>query len=85
MKCWYIIRYTGSISVVAYPRSWSTTYTTTALREYLSTGYGMRFSTEIYGSKREKTVFHQDLQEACFVLTEISENLRRPPGVYWRM
>ena len=53
------------------------------LREYLSTGYGLRFSTEIYGSKREKTVFHEYLQEACFVLTEISEisgNLREFTG-----
>ena len=32
-------------------------------REYLSTGYGLRFSTEIYGSKREKTVFHEYLHE----------------------
>ena len=55
------------------------------LREYLSTGYGLRFSTEIYGSKREKTVFHEYLQEYCFVLTEISENIWKPPGVYGRM
>ena len=46
------------------------------MREDLGTGYGLRFSAEIYGSKREKTVFHKHLQEACFVLTEISENLR---------
>ena len=48
----------------------------------LSTGYGLRFSTEIYGSKWEKTVFHEYVQEACFVLTEISENIRKPLGVY---
>ena len=48
----------------------------------LSTGYGLRFSTEIYGSQREKPVFHGNLQEACFVLTEISENFRKPLGVY---
>ena len=52
------------------------------LREDLSTEYGLRFSTEIYGSKREKTVFHEYIvQGACFVLKEISENLRKPPGV----
>ena len=47
------------------------------LREYLSTGYGLRFSTEIYGSKWEKTVFHEYLQEYCFVITspKISGNL----------
>ena len=51
--------------------------------------YGVRVrapvSTEIYWSKREKTVFHEYLQEACVVLTEISENLQKPPGVYVRM
>ena len=55
------------------------------LREDLSTGYGLQFSTEIYGSKREKTVFHKYLQETCFVLTEISESLQKPPRVYERM
>ena len=44
-----------------------------------------RFSTEIYGSKREKAVFHKYLQEACFVLTETSESLWKPPGVSGRM
>ena len=34
------------------------------------------FSTEIYGSKRENAIFHEYLQEACFVLTEISGSLR---------
>ena len=58
---------------------------TTGLREYLSSGYGLRFSTDIYGSKREKTVFYEYLQQRCFFLTEISESLRRPPGVYRRM
>ena len=47
-------------------------------------GYGLRFPTEIYGNKREKTVFHESLQEASVVLTEISENLRRPQGVCGR-
>ena len=51
-----------------------------SLREYLSTGYGLRFSTEIYGSAREKTVFHKYLQEVCFVHTEISGNLREFTG-----
>ena len=48
------------------------------LREYLSTGYGLRFSTEICWSKREKKVFHEYLQEYCFVLTalNISRSLR---------
>ena len=44
-------------------------------REDLSMGYGLRFSMEIYGIKQEKTVFHEYLQEACFVLTEMSGNL----------
>ena len=44
--------------------------------------YGVRapVSTEIYGSKPEKTVFHGYLQEVCFVLTEISGNLREFTG-----
>ena len=49
----------------------------------LEYGVRLRFSTEIYGSKREKTVFHEYLQEACFVLTEsskISGNLREFTG-----
>ena len=49
------------------------------LREYLSTGYGLRFSTEICGGKWERTVFHEYLQEARFLLTDISENFRKPP------
>ena len=36
-------------------------------REYLTAGYGLRFSTEIYGSKREKTALHENLQEGCFM------------------
>ena len=55
------------------------------VREDLSAGYGLRFSAEFYGSKREKTVLHEFLQEACFIVTEISEKLRKPPGVYGRM
>ena len=53
------------------------------VREDLSTGYGLRFSTETYGSKREKTVFQEYLQEACFVLTDISKlsrNIREFTG-----
>ena len=33
------------------------------------------------GNLQEKTVFHECLQEACFVLTLISESLRNLPGV----
>ena len=46
--------------------------------------YGVR-APVFYGNLREKTgetVFHEYLHEACFVLTEISENLWKPPGVY---
>ena len=43
------------------------------LREDLNTVYGLRFSTEIYGSKQEKTVCHEYLQEACAALAEIFE------------
>ena len=46
--------------------------------------YGVR-APVFYGSKREKTFFHEYLQEACFVLTEIFESLWKPPGVYGRM
>ena len=35
--------------------------------------------TVIYGSKREKTVFHEKLQEMCFALSEISERVRQAP------
>ena len=51
------------------------------LREYSSMGHGLRFSTDISGSKQEDTVFHEHLQDACFV-TEIFESLRKPPGVH---
>ena len=47
----------------------------------MSKGYGLRFSTEIYGSKGEKAVFDEYLQETCFALAEVSEDLRKPPGV----
>ena len=47
--------------------------------------YGLRFFTEIYGSKPEKTVFREYLQEGCFIISEIFERLRKPPGVYGRM
>ena len=56
-----------------------------SVREDLGTEYGVRLSTEIYGSKREKTVFRECPQEACFVLTRISESLRKPPGAFRRM
>ena len=53
------------------------------------TGYGLRFSTDIYGSKREKTAFHKNLQEAfknlqeaCLDLPEVSRNIRKPPGIH---
>ena len=54
-----------------------------SLSEYLSTGYGLRFSTSIYGSEREKPVFDKYLQEYYFVLTEIFKifwNLREFTG-----
>ena len=47
------------------------------VREDSSTGYGLRFSTEIYGRKRFS---NEDIQETCFVLTEISGNLREFTG-----
>ena len=50
------------------------------LREYLSTGYLLRCSTEIYGRKRETMVFHKYLQECWFVLRDIFEHLRKPTG-----
>ena len=46
--------------------------------------YGAR-APVFYENIREQAVFHEYLQEACFVLAEISDNLRKPPGVYGRM
>ena len=46
-----------------------------SVRGSLSAGYGLRLSTEICGSEREKKGFHEYLQEYCFVLTGISESL----------
>ena len=46
--------------------------------------YGVR-APAFYGNLREQTVFHENLLEACFVLIEISESLRKPPGDYGRM
>ena len=46
------------------------------LREYLSTGYGLRFSAEIYGSNRENSVFHEDLQDILFYS---DRHLRKSP------
>ena len=45
---------------------------TSTVREYSSTGHRLRFPTK---NIREQTVFHEYLQEACFVLTNISGNL----------
>ena len=53
---------------------------TWGIREVLSTGYGLRLSTEIYGSKRDKIVFQEYLQEYCFVPTEISEHFKEFSG-----
>ena len=47
---------------------------------YLSTGYGVRLSTEIYGSKRERTFFYENLQEARFVISAISEQSPEDSG-----
>ena len=46
------------------------------IKEVLEYGVRLRFSAEIYGSKREKTLFHEYLQEACVAVTEISKSLR---------
>ena len=43
--------------------------------------YGVR-APFFYGNLQEKTVFHEYLQEAYVVFTDISESLRKPPGVY---
>ena len=51
--------------------------------EYGRGTYGLRCSAEICGSKWERTIFHEYLQEYCFVI-EISENIRKPPRVYGR-
>ena len=48
-------------------------------------GYGPRFSAEINGNKREKPAFHENLQEASSVLTEITESPRKPPGIHKNM
>ena len=32
------------------------------------------------GANGRKHFFHEYLQECCFVLTEVCENLRKPPG-----
>ena len=53
------------------------------IRECLSTGYGLRFSTEIFGSKREKTVFHETYRKPVLFLQKspkISRNLREFTG-----
>ena len=46
------------------------------------------WSPIFYGNlcdKRETTVFHEYLKEISFALTDISESLGKPPGVYGRM
>ena len=46
--------------------------------------YGVR-ATVFYGSLREQmgeNDVRENLQEACHVLTEISEHLRKPPGTH---
>ena len=56
------------------------------LRECLSTGNGLWFSTNIYGSKREKTVFHKTYRKPVLFLqkasksSKISGNLREFTG-----
>ena len=46
----------------------------------LRTWYGLQLSTETPREQTGETVFHEYLQEACFVPTEVSENLWKPPG-----
>ena len=52
------------------------------LREYLSTGYRLRFSREIYGSKRAKTVFHENLQETYVCSLR---DLRKYTETHWNL
>ena len=55
------------------------------VREYLSTGQRLRFSTEIYESKREKTVFHQNDGKHVLFLQESSKtsgNFRELTGAF---
>ena len=40
------------------------------IRENLGTGYGLRFSAKIYGSKRERTVFHKTHRVLVLLLQE---------------
>ena len=56
-------------NIEVFATTWSRVLVITHIREDLSTGYGLRFSTEIYGSKRENKSFREYLQEARFVLT----------------
>ena len=37
---------------------------------------------ESMGPDGRRTLFHENLQEACFVIAETSRNLREPPGTY---
>ena len=66
---------------------WMAGWLDAAFKRVLQYGVRSLVSTEIYGSKGEKKKFHKYLQEAFFALTstEISEDLRKPPGVYGRM
>ena len=36
------------------------------VNQCLSTGYGLLFSTKLYGNKQEKKVFHEYLQDIAF-------------------
>ena len=52
-------------------------------KRVLENGYGLWFSTEIYGSKQEKTDFHENLQEHRLFLqksAKVSRNLRKCAG-----
>ena len=73
LACFYVLFSLFSVYVFVYLFiAWGATLALGAevRREYLSTGYGLRFSTEIYGSKREKMVFHEYPSGSLFGLTE---------------
>ena len=53
------------------------------LRKDSSTGYGLRFPAEIYGNKREKTVFHGNLQEVKRVVLCCCREFRTPASCMW--
>ena len=76
---WFTVHVAGPQCFRSYPQVLHTL--ALRLREDMSTWYGLRFSTEIYVSKREKTVFHKYLQETRFVLTEISGDISEFTGI----